>query len=309
MALKSPRADNLSILCDLLILISQSSIRKPKEFGELIVAFRQKIGKTPWKRTRIYHYWSALRDLQLVSMSNEKIELTNRGVELAKVANFGSLERRELNDVEKRFFRNLLLDYKPFRSYLARFLTKGHSFETYEQLITDGGILIFEKDRVSNSEKLIKASGEPEELSKEKVKEIYWTLKNWCKDLDLIDEIFLEEKMENIRNRHLIFPIKVTADNLPLEKFRLWIDLLINTKKYGTKYIPIPLLMYDFCTSHFVSVKSFHYRLGELYRAYPDEYTLEKISSLYIDERPHRIHMYQNYPRVNDFYRYSLVLR
>lgn len=311
MALSSPRADSLSIICDLVLLISQKKIIDTRSLRQLLTVPQSKDGFPKWGRTRQYHYTSALRDFKLVEMLRHKIELTSQARVLARVVDFGNLIRRRLNEGEKTFLRNHLLSYDPLRAFLTKFLLTSKQFEGYEQLITDGGIIIFEKDKVTGTERLIKANGEPELLPKACIYEVKWTLKNWCKELELIDEIFLEHSMDNVGDRHrrVFFPLKIRVDDLTVNDFRSRIDSLIRTRQYAGKFIRISMLMYDFCTTYFLSVKGFQYLLGELYRELPNKYRLEKISSVYIDERPHRVNGYTNYPKIDDCYRYSLVVK
>lgn len=311
MALSSPRADNLSIICDLVFLISRGKISDIKAFQELTTTFRVKGGYAPWKKTRQYHYISALRDLKLVDIRKSGIILMPEGRELAELVDFGGLERRELNKDEKAFLRDHLRSYSPFVSFLGKFLVTSKEFESYQQLLVDGGVVIFEKDDEKLLERLIKPNGESEPLPKARIYEIKWTLKNWCKDLDLIDEVFLERGMENIGERHrrVFFPLKIKLTDLSLDDFRSRIDYLLMTKLYKENRVRIPLVMYDFCTTYFLSIKGFHYLLSKLYQTIPNRYRLEKISSVYIDERPHRVNGYTNYPKIDDCYRYSLVVR
>jgi len=267
-------------------------------------------GRKPWKQTRQYHYVSALRDLELVSLTRKKAELTDKGHELAKVVFFGYLQPRELCQNEKEFLRVHLLAYQPFVKFLGRFLFTSRNFSSYKQLKSEGGILIFEKDRQNEVEVMIRPDGQRELLPPNMVYEIKWTLKNWCKDLSLIDEIFLEYTFNNIGNRHrrIFFPLNIDVSEMSLDDFREKIDSLLNSGLYNGNYVRIPLLMYDFCTKYYISVRGFHLMLGKLYQKFPTKYRLEKISSLYIDERYiHKINGYANYPKIDDSYRYSLV--
>lgn len=88
MALESPRADNLHIICDLVWLVSDGEIRDSQSFKEYTSARQIINGRKPWGRTRQYHYVSALRDLELVRLTRKNAELTNKGYELAKFALF-----------------------------------------------------------------------------------------------------------------------------------------------------------------------------------------------------------------------------
>lgn len=311
MALASPRADNLNIICDLVWLVSEGEIHDSTSFRAYTTTRHLMDGRKPWKPTRQYHYVSALRDLELVSLTRKTAELTDKGRELAKAVCFGYLQPRELCQNEKEFLRANLLSYRPFVMFLEKFLVSSKEFQSYEQFHSDGGILIFEKDRKTGDQYLIRANDEREPLPKKMVYEIKWTLKNWSKDLGLIDEIFLEQAMNNIGDRHkrVFFPIKTKASEISLGDLKSRIDSLINTTANGGNRVRIPLLMYDFCVRYFISVEGFHYLLKRLSQEFPDHYRLEKIPSVFIDERPHNINGYSNYPRIGNVYRYSLVVK
>ena len=307
--MSSPRADNLSIICDLVFLISDSKVSDSRRLFELVSIIQEHRCASLWRRTRQYHYISALRDLELIKIHRRNMEMTSQAYSLARIVTFGNLERRPLNEAEKAFLREHLISYEPLRNFLSRFLMTSMRLEGYEQLRADGGILILEKDNRNGAEILIKPNGQTEPL--ENVWEIKWTLKNWCKDLDIIDEIFLERDMTNIGDRHrrVFFPLKTSVTDYTLEDFKSKVNYLLEKIGGKGKRARIPLLMYDFCTTYFLPVKGFHYLLGRLYQELPDKYSLEKIPSVYIDERPHRVNGYTNYPKIGDCYRYSLVVR
>ena len=311
MALESPRADNLHIICDLVWLVSDGEIRDSQSFKEYTSARQIINGRKPWGQTRQYHYVSALRDLELVRLTSKYAELTVKGSELAKLVCFGYLQPRELCHSEKEFLQGHLISYKPFQRFLERFLSTSKSFISYKQLKKEGGILVLEKDRQSGIEVMIRQDGQTELLPRNMVYEIKWTLKNWCKDLSLIDEIFLEYSFIHIGSRHrrVFFPLKIDASEMRLDDFKEKIDSLLNSGLYNGSHVRIPLLMYDFCTKYYFPVRGFHLLLGKLYQDFPSKYRLEKVSSLYIDERPHRINGYTNYPKIDDSYRYSLVIK
>jgi hypothetical protein len=310
MALASPRADNLNIICDLVWLVSVGEICDSASFRAYTTNRQFVDGRKSWKPTRQYHYVSALRDLQLANITRERADLTGRGCELAGVVQFGRLRPRELSDHEREFLRTHLLSYRPFVAFLERFLVSSKKFQGYDQLRSDGGILAFEKDRETGDQYLIKANREKEPLPKKMVYELKWTLKNWSKDLGLIDEIFLEQAMNNVGDRHkrIFFPVKTKLSEVPLEDLRSRIDSLIDTTN-GANRVRIPLLMYDFCVRYFAAVEEFHCLLRRLSQEFPDHYRLEKISSVFIDERPHKINGYSNYTRTGNVYRYSLVVK
>ena len=139
-----------------------------------------------------------------------------------------------------------------------------------------------------------------------------WSLKLWCKQLGIIDEIWLGEdtwyskSLVSIPPR-LFFPIKRDIEDIAPAKFRHMIDSVVQEKLGRQRHVFIPLLMYHFCTTYFVSVQSFHSKLAELYHSDPYHYYLELGSLVGVQDS--RIRDYQNYPQVDGYIRNYLLVR
>lgn len=334
MPLSSPRADNLSFMRDILILISRGEITDWASFEDYLSK------KKGWKKARRYHYLSALRELHFIKEQKNFIKLEEAGKKIVQIgaSSFGDLNElsSSLSEQEKEFFRNYLLYYPNFVRFLSFFLENKEMLNNYSTFLSKAKVIGFEFDKNELNKtivgqdgnkkrlsgwKLIKSNDESESLSITERHEIMWTLKNWGKRLDLIDEIWIP-KFRDYPNRFqkILFPIKVREGKINLDIFQEWLDELIREYNYSSNYIPIPILMYDFCTNYFVNVKTFQRFLCLLYFRSPGEYYLDKISRAFIDERLHRIGRgkeqkredwsnYTNYPKVDDFYRSHLVVR
>lgn len=334
MSLSSPRADNLAFIRDILIPIFRGEITVQASFDTYLSKNKG------WKKSRRYHYLSALRDLHFIRKENGNIKLEEAGKKLAKIGmdNFGSLNElnSQLNEREKNFFRQHLLHYLPFVKFLSLFLEKEEIINNYSTFFKEGRAIGFDFDNEECNQrgigpdknqirlsgwKVIRPDGTSRSLSKTEQHATMWTLKYWGKSLDLIDELWIPEFREYPnRFQKAVFPIKVKEEEISLDKFQDWLDSLIRQQNYLSNYIPIPILIHDFCTTYFLKVKAFLKLLCFLHFRFPGEYYLDKVSRAYIDERLHSIgrkkkseggyqRNYTNYPQIDDFYSSHLVIR
>lgn len=310
MGLVSPRASHLAYLKDLVILISNKEITNQRQLDDFL-AMRMK-----WLRTRRYHYLSALRDLHFIRTEEGIIYLDTLGHELAKVAKYQDFSVLELEETEKEIFKQALKHHEPFVEFMSMFISSGERFEGYDQLLSFGNKAIFKPNTREGQWLVITASQCEVHMSKSRVIGIIWTLKNWARILDVIDEIYLERaKADSFgRDYRVFYPIKIRNQDLDRASFRDKIDNLI-AEKYESQYIPISILMNDFCLKYYTSTSTFVEFAVDLYRSFPHLYWLEKSNVIYIDRRPHTLlrkypeHRYTNYPRVTDVYRSMFVVR
>ncbi len=338
MSLTSPRADNLAFIRDILVLIFEGKITDQENFDTYLAKNKG------WEKSRRYHYLSALRDLHFVTKEKSNIKLEETGKKLAQIgiSNFGDLDglNSHLNEQEKELFRHYFLKYLPFIKFLSLFLEKEEIIKDYSIFLKKGKAIGFVFDKSECNQKIvrpdgyqiglsgwkvIKPGGASRSLSKTDKHAVMWTLKYWGKTLDLIDELWIPEFREYLgRFRKAIFPVKIKDEEISLDTFQDYLDDLIRRQNYPSSYIPIPILIHDFCTTYFLKVKSFLKFLCLLHFRSPGEYYLDKVSRAYIDERLHSIgkkrkklkeghqiyqRSYTNYPRIDDFYCSHLVVR
>ena len=311
--LKDPRADNICFIRDLVVVINQGIVRQLSDLRSIF---------PNWTTTRQYHYWSAVRDLGFANIMAHNIVLTPLGKDLAQVAEFGEFSLgHKLNTSEKMIFKKAFSNYKPAKRFFSYFIQTGEPFKDFEQLMKSGGLVVVidngqaedTRPRNKKSVLLATASGNKVLLKPTEVRAIMWSLKLWCKDVGVIDEISLKEDtwyshyLKNLPPRFL-FPIKCNIDNLDLNEFIKMLENVIE-EKIGYNHIFIPLLTYHFCTTYFVSVRDFHSKLSELYHSDPYHYYLELGSLVGVDESVARIRNYGNYPKVDGNIRSYLLLR
>ena len=310
MTLISPRASHLAYIKDLVVLISNEEMTIQRQLDDFLA---RRMG---WLRTRRYHYLSALRDLHFIRTEKGTIYLDTFGYELAKVAKYKDFSALELEEKEKEIFKQALRHHEPFVDFMSMFISSGERFQDYEQLLALGKRAIFKPNTRVRQWVVITASQREVRMTKAHVVGIIWTLKNWARILDIIDEIYLERAKANSfgRDYRVFYPIKTRIQDLDQDSFREKIDTLI-AENYESSYIPISLLMNDFCLRYYTSTSTFVDRLVDLYRSFPHLYWLEKSNVTYIDRRPHCLlrnypeHRYTNYPRVTDVYRSVFVVR
>jgi hypothetical protein len=335
MSLSSPRADNLAFMRDILVLIYNGEIKDQPSFDTYLSMNKE------WKKSRRYHYLSGLRDLHFIKKENGKIELEEAGRNAVQVGvqNFGAMDglSSQLSDEEKTVMKHHLLGYPPFEEFLSLFIGESKGLITdYSTFYNKAGTIGLEfykeeeNKKVAGSNKrelvlsgwrVIRPDDTIRSLSKTEKHATMWTLKYWAKSLELIDELWIP-KFREYPNRFqkAMFPIKAMEEDISLEMFQGQLDTLIRGRNYISHYIPIPIVLYDFCTTYFVKVKMFLKLLCFLHFRLPGEYYLDKVSRAYIDERLHSIgkrknpeggyqRNYTNYPRIDDFYSSHLVVR
>jgi len=310
MPLDSPRASHLAYLKDLVVLISNKEITIQRQFDDFLM---RRMG---WLRTRRYHYLSALRDLHFIHTDKGAIYLDTLGHELAEVAKYQDFSILELEEKEKKVFKQALIHHKPFNDFMSMFISSGEEFQDYGQLFAIGEKVIFKPNTRAKQWVVITASQREVHMSRSHVVGIIWTLKNWARILDIIDEIYLERAKANSfgREYRVFYPIKTRIQDLDRDSFREKINTMI-AENCDSPYIPISLLMSDFCLQYYTSTSTFVERVVDLYSSFPHLYWLEKSNVIYIDRRPHSLlrnypeHRYTNYPRVTDVYRSVFVVR
>ena len=336
MALSSPRADNLAFIRDILVLIRKGDIKDQRSFDTYLADNKQ------WKKSRRYHYLSALRDLHFIEKENGCIELGAAGRTAVEIGsdNFGYIDASvsALSEAEKAFMRQHLLQYDPFVDFLSLFIPEntGRSVD-YSTFLERGRAIGLEfrkeeegqgvrgpsaREALLSGWRIIVPDGTIRHLSRTEHRATMWTLKYWARSLDLIDELWIPEfRQYPDRFEKAMFPVKVKEDEIAIDAFRALLDALLARQKYISSYIPIPILLHDFCTTYFVKVKTFLRSLCLLHFRLPGEYYLDKVSRAYIDERCHWIgkrripeegryqRNYTNYPRIDDFFSSHLIIR
>jgi hypothetical protein len=295
-----------------------------------------------WKKSRRYHYLSILRDLELIDTSDARIRVQPLGKELVEIGkdNFGNLSEIDscLSSKEIDFFKQCLLSYRPFAKFLSLFLEENKLPTNYSEFLSEAKAVGLDFKKEEQDEivegiddthvrlsgwRVLKANGMIESLSRTEQPAVMWTLKYWAKSLDLIDEIWIPEfHGYTQRFEKALFPVK-TDHPITLEIFQQNLDSLIEEKKYPSNYIPIPILIHDFCTSFFVRVRTFLNLLCSLHLEVPGDYYLDRVARAYIDERLHSIgrvfrrkeegwqsdSVYTNYPKIDGYYCSHLVYR
>lgn len=307
MSLKDPRADSLPLIRDFIVTINQGVVKRLSDFSLI---------KPSWSRTRCYHYWSAMRDLGLAKLEKAKIVLLPLGMRLVKVAQFARFQPSGmLNDAEMEIFREGFLKHEPVREFLSLFISTGEYFSEYDQLKKNGGIVTMKILRGALDKKKMEvlittAFGKSKILRPTEARAMIWSLKLWCKQTNIIDEIYLEKnslymKYFNLPQR-VLFPVK--SQHISPQRFKQMLNSLIE-KDIKEHYLPIPVITYYFCTKFFISLKDFHEKLKDLYRKDPYHYYLETSSVVDFDKSPRRIHNYNNYIILDGYWRNALIVR
>ncbi len=309
MSLKHPRADNLILIRNFIFAIYEGIVTKLEDF---------KLIKPAWSRTRHYHYWSAIRDLGFAYLKKDTIVLTKLGKELALLVDPFTINSVEnLRSPEIEVFKNAFEEYKPLQEFLTYFISNGESFSNFDHWLKYSGFIIMTlKDShtgdAKKSAELKIPTGRTVPLNPSQVRSMLWSLKRWCKQIHILDEIYLESKTKFGINpsipQRILFPIKIKLSEMSLERFKILLFYIIK-KIVRESYIPIPTLSYHFCTKYYASLQDFHHKLTDLYKDDPFYYYLEISSLADFDKRTGIITGYSNYPQVDGYYRSHLILR
>jgi len=305
--LSSVRADSLAAMITILQLFGpEDSVSIKSLYGLL---------SDKWRRSRSYHYVSALQQLGLVSMNKRILALTSSARLLLKNAKHRDFDSDDLSQEEKAAFKEILKGFRPFVDFMSLFLKTGGRFHSYEQFFADGSHITlhkrttkFYKNKFQDVWTIQKADGTPEDLESSKHKELYWTLKYWAKSLDLIDELHPEvDRAYSSRVHDTLFPVKIR--DVSLEEFMESLLALLRHNNLFNKRIAVPELMYRYCTSFFIRTHEFLSKLVNLYLTKPGVFRLEKMSRAYIDEKPNLVKGYSNYPQIRNTYYGTIVIR
>jgi hypothetical protein len=300
MRLTSPRADNLELIRDLIILIDRGKILGLKDFNRYL---EKKLG---WKKSRCYHYRAALEDFGLVRINAFGWELSKTANQLARINNYQDLEPLGLNAEEKEVFAGILVAYRHSARFLGLFMPFGKPPETVAHFRECARWISF----VSVKDAVMFYRGqESESIPSQQARGYRWTMKNWLKTAGLVDEFQIEPtRLIDPRDTHVLFPIKSSLDSITYETFKSWIEEIVQPKDRVVR-IPIPVLMHRTCTRYYIPVKDFQRGIESLYRREPSRFRLEKMSSVHINQTYERgFKDYAIYPKVDGIYRGTLAI-
>lgn len=304
MSLALPRADDLRVVC----LICRFLEARPDKRATLsaLSAWLADNG-FDWKRSRIYHYTSACRDLGLAwKPSRSVIALTEVGSELAEE---GGDDWRELTARQKRLVQEALPHCETVARYLALFMPDGQPPSSLALFRTEGQPISI-VGRHDGSFILTDASGTGTQLDRNTKRSYAWTLYGWLRTLDLADSVYHEDVAGFFRlsrfEKRVFYPLK--RECLSIRELR---EVLVDEARHQASPVDstsffIPDLLAGLCARAGMPKEKFLSLLVELVEDYPSRFHLEMMSSLRMDERCAEHYRYENFPRVDGVYRSHL---
>src|SRR6185503_3144970 len=138
MALELPKADDLRIVRSLCHFLFRSNNRQAtvEELGSWLAERAADGLGHEWRRTRVYHYTSAARELGLISKPNtHAFELTAKGCEMVEANPNLPLTLAPLNEGERVLFWELLPTYEAVRKALTLFMRSGIPPDSLDEFV------------------------------------------------------------------------------------------------------------------------------------------------------------------------------
>ena len=301
MPLQLPRADDLRLVRALCQFLSQ--LPNGHATVQDVSNFLSKINRNQWKRSRIYHYTSAICELKLATkFSIHTFALTSKGYELASIQPNARPET-PLSEGEKILLRTLLTNSKTVAAYLALYMPTGKPPITVTEFIQRGKPIRIVRSK-NGQFVLTSASSKSTTLDKSQKRSFSWTLFNWLRTLDLADDVY----KENVDS--FLFQEKEVRVFYPLRKYSMTHQIMKSLLLHRTEardkdlcLLYIPDLLSTLCANEGIPKEKFLNALVKLYKQEPSDFHLEAMSSLRSDDRCKSHYGYINFPIVNGIMR------
>lgn len=258
-----------------------------------------------WKRTRIYHYTSAACELGLLKASKGRFLLTNKGRQFVSVCESKEL-LEPLTDPEKKIVSSSLLSYPAVADYLSLFMPDSATPTTIEDFSARGRSIKI-KGLGSNTYELESAAGTKRRVTRSEKAYLAWSLPSWLKDLDLIDDLYVETPASFMLlgpETRLLYPLRSPTPSLG-ELSTLIVGL---ARTSGCEYSVhhIPSLLVDVCPPSGLRRRDFLEALVALHMKEPSVFHLEMVSRLRVDHRWQTRGGYENMPTLDGIQRSHL---
>jgi len=314
--MKSPRAEQLDLIRDLVVLSKNEKITSLKELKKRAYEekiFAKKTGKK-WKYSRIFQYTEGLRwfGLNHGKQGSGKIILSKTAEELAK---YGKKNYRtgKLSKQEIITFRNIIFDIDHVQdNFIKYFSPKQEPIRTYQEF-TRVALPIYiirtyrKEMREDNFGKVrfrrlcdieTEVGNRYEEIEST---EFLHTITCWMLDLNVINK-FLVPPHYKVERNYTLFPIKTQFDNYSkISKLEEIIKKICPSKQM---VIPIPILIYTMCKEFCISVQNAKNIIRVLYRKKPQVYYLNRAPETLLDMK-----YADSYITVDGFWRGELSIR
>jgi hypothetical protein len=251
-----PRADRLDLLRDILHLLAEFEGVSGKR--RLLYETRQSMGKTEaclLDAATFEDYLAAGQVMTLLEETGDAVSITEKGTSLVKMGLFGY---PNLVQIEQVFFKNLILEYQPFRTFINVGFRKGFDFSNYQQILID--------DECPKRTELLRNYMKVKNHSTDREAR---TLLGWSQQIGLV------EFDEYSQQYYLIRESPIDLDLFLKELYQIYLQIRDPVKKLSL----IPELRATFCCSANISRKVFDETLLKLNELMPSKVQLGKASS------------------------------
>lgn len=311
---KSPRAEQLTKLRDLVVLAERKNITSQRDLVSF--AFEENIfvkdNGTRWKHSRIFQYTDGLQwfGLNKAEKGSGKIILSEEARRIAAVGQKNYRTKR-LKDEEKELFADIIfsidyvqnnfvkyfsLDQRPIRdtSKFAKNALPVYVKKIYQKKTLD------QRTGEAKTRRLCDIVTEPgTEYQQIESTEFLYTMRYWfLRDLGIIDEIHISPEY-NIRHNYMVFPIKSRIYDFSNVK-KLESMLREICSKYE-RVVPVPVLIYRICKQFYVPVNDAKRLIETLFHEKPNIYYLNRAPEILLDMKYE-----QSYIAVDGFWRDEL---
>jgi hypothetical protein len=312
---KSPRAEQLTKLRDLIVLSHRQNVTSQRDLQ--FIAVRKKIfvkdDGAPWKYSRIFQYLDGLHWLgfNIAEKRSGQITLNEDGKELASVGqkNYGS---DVLNADEKRIFaKRIFMNNYVQQNFIRFFSPKQRPIQAVSEFkkaalpvyVTNiyRKVTTREKRVRSKARRLCDIRTEEAEYKEIESTEFLHTIRYWLRDLEIIDDINISPRY-GVKLNYMIFPIKsriTVTETLRLEK------MIEEVWPQNTANMPVPVILYELCRRFSIPLEDAKQLVQRLFHESPDRYYLNRAPESLLDIKYKR-----SYIRTSDgFWRDELYLR
>lgn len=311
---KSPRAEQLTRLRDLVVLAKRENITSQRDLVSF--AFKEKIfvkdDGTRWKHSRIFQYTDGLQwfGLNEAEKGSGKIILSEEARRIAAIGQ-KNYKKKELTDEEKKIFANIIFSINYVQNNFVKYFSPDQRPIRDSSKFAKIALSVYVK-KIYRKKTLDQRTGEAKtrrlcdivtesgiEYQQIESTEFLYTIRYWfLRDLEIIDEIHISPEY-SITPNYMIFPIKSKIYDFSNVK-RLESMLREICPKHE-RVVPVPVLIYRICKQFYVPLKDAKGLIETLFREKPNVYYLNRAPEILLDMKYE-----QTYISVGGFWRDEL---
>lgn len=314
---KSPRAEQLDKLRDLIVLAKKKNVTLQKELELLAIRegiFTKENGKA-WKHSRIFQYIDGLHWLgfNLAQKRSGQIVLTKSANKLAIIGK-KNYQTNQLSNQEKRIFYDRIFTNEYIQNNFIKYFSPNQKpiwkFSNFIKVALPIYVTkVYQKKIIDETSDRIRSQRLCDILTEHGVEykvidstEFLYTVRYWFLDLEVVDDLHISPRY-GIKLNHMIFPIKLRLDDFAnISKFE---EIIKKVCQPDERSIPIPVLIYRICKRFFISVEQVKMLIEAVFHEKPDRYYLNRAPEFFLDIRYKKSYMHTS----NGFWRDEIYLK